>query len=105
MTLFLLLQRMAHHTGWFHLSKLYRARDVMMNLHYKHLNTIDFSHHLSKGIFALGYKAVETPGQFNLDFSESLILERMQVFTVLINYQKIFRSYFISMIDQSLFMN
>ena len=71
MTLFFVTPKNGSSYWLVHLSKLFRARDVMMNLHYKHFNTIDFSHHLNKGIFALGYKAVETPGQFNLDFSES----------------------------------
>lgn len=54
-------------TYWLvHLSKVYRARDVMMDLHWKHSNA-SFSHHLSEGIFSLGYKATRAPGQSDLD--------------------------------------
>lgn len=54
-------------TYWLvHLSKVYRARDVMMGLHWKHSNAA-FSHHLSEGIFSLGYTATQTPGQAELD--------------------------------------
>lgn len=54
-------------TYWLvHLSKVYRARDVMMSLHWKHCNS-SFSHHLPEGLFSLGYKATEIPGQANLD--------------------------------------
>lgn len=54
-------------TYWLvHLSKVYRARDVMMSLHWQHSNS-SFSHHLSEGLFSLGYTATQTPGQHNLD--------------------------------------
>ena len=54
-------------TYWLvHLSKVYRARDVMMSLHWKHSNS-SFSHHLSEGLFSLGYSAIETPGQMGFD--------------------------------------
>lgn len=54
-----------------HLSKVYRARDVMMDLHWEHSNTsTEFSHFLSDGLFSLGYKATKTPGQNDLDFSD-----------------------------------
>ncbi len=54
-------------TYWLiHLSKVYRARDVMMDLHWKHSNST-FSHFLNEGIFSLGYQAFQTPGQFSLD--------------------------------------
>lgn len=54
-------------TYWLvHLSKVYRARDVMMSLHWKHSNS-SFSHHLSEGLFSLGYTAIETPGQLGFD--------------------------------------
>lgn len=55
--------------GWaywlVHLSNVYRARDVMMGLHWKHSNT-SFRHHLKPGLFTLGYEAVEVPGQNSL---------------------------------------
>ena len=54
-------------TYWLgHLSKVYRARDVMMSLHWKHSNST-FTHHLSEGLFSLGYTATETPGQISFD--------------------------------------
>ncbi len=54
-------------TYWLvHLSKVYRARDVMMSLHWKHSNS-SFSHHMAEGIFPLGYTATETPGQSSFD--------------------------------------
>jgi hypothetical protein len=54
-------------TYWLvHLSKVYRARDVMMSLHWKHSN-IDFSHHMNEGLFSLGYAATQTPGQLEFD--------------------------------------
>lgn len=63
-----------------HLSKVYKARDVMMDLHWKHSNydpfNQHFSHYLHTGIFALGYKAVETPGQKNLDIFSPNILDK-----------------------------
>lgn len=56
-------------TYWLvHLSKVYRARDVMMDLHWKHSNS-SFSHHMSEGIFSLGYTATQTPGQSELDLA------------------------------------
>ncbi|MFT0140865.1 three-Cys-motif partner protein TcmP [Alcanivoracaceae bacterium MT1] len=56
-------------TYWLvHLSKVYRARDVMMGLHWKHSNS-SFSHHLSEGMFSLGYRATKTPGQAELDLA------------------------------------
>ncbi|MEQ8261726.1 MAG: three-Cys-motif partner protein TcmP [Alcanivorax sp.] len=56
-------------TYWLvHLSKVYRARDVMMGLHWKHSNA-SFSHHLAEGIFSLGYTATQTPGQAELDLA------------------------------------
>ncbi len=57
-------------TYWLvHLSKVYRARDVMMGLHWKHSNST-FSHHMSEGIFSLGYTATKTPGQAELDLAD-----------------------------------
>ena len=56
-------------TYWLvHLSKVYRARDVMMSLHWKYSNS-SFSHHLSEGLFSLGYTATETPGQQSFDLA------------------------------------
>lgn len=62
--------------GWsywlVHLSKVYRARDVMMDLHWKHSNTsTGFEHHLGKGLFALGYQATKISGQDRFDFGET----------------------------------
>lgn len=43
-------------TYWLiHLSNVFKARDVMMELHWEQSN--DFSHHLEPDIFALGYNA------------------------------------------------
>lgn len=59
-------------TYWLvHLSKVYRARDVMMDLHWKHSNvSTGFEHYLGNGLFALGYQACKIPGQNTLDFGE-----------------------------------
>jgi three-Cys-motif partner protein len=59
-------------TYWLiHLSNIYRARDVMMELHWGHAN--HFSHHLDPDIFTLGYDANRDElitGQATLDSEE-----------------------------------
>lgn len=59
-------------TYWLvHLSNVYRARDVMMKLHWKQSN--DFQHHLEPGIFRLGYNAktdVGYRGQLALNMND-----------------------------------
>lgn len=62
--------------GWcywlVHLSMVYKARDVMMDLHWKHSNTsTEFEHHLGDGLFQLGYQATTTENQSSLDFGET----------------------------------
>ncbi len=53
-----------------HLSKVYKARDVMMGLHWKHANTsLDFSHYLTPGLFPLGYRSHQVPRQTALDLA------------------------------------
>lgn len=60
-----------------HLSNIYRARDVMMEIHWKHANNQPyFTHHLSAGIFALGYQALEVPGQSNLALCDDKTLNK-----------------------------
>lgn len=61
--------------GWcywlVHLSKVYKARDVMMDLHWKHSNTSsEFEHFLGDGIFSLGFKATNVAGQDVFDFGD-----------------------------------
>lgn len=55
MTLFFVTPKKGRPYWLVHLSKTYRARDVMMSLHYKHAN--QFSHSLGEGIFQLGYQS------------------------------------------------
>lgn len=72
MTLFFISPKKKSPYWLVHLSKVYRARDVMMALHYKHSNeATSFSHHLSDGVFSLGYRAIETPGQSSFDLSQT----------------------------------
>jgi len=68
MTLFFITPK----DGWtywlVHLSNVYRARDVMMGLHWKYSNA-SFQHHLNPGLFMLGFEAIHVPGQHMLDFA------------------------------------
>lgn len=58
-----------------HLSKKYIARDVMMKIHWEHANDkMKFSHYLNEGLFQLGYRAYETPGQDSFDFADCKVL-------------------------------
>lgn len=58
-----------------HLSNVYRARDVMMDIHWKHANNQPyFSHHLGAGIFGLGYQAFQIPGQNSLELCDEKVL-------------------------------
>lgn len=61
-------------TYWLvHLSKTYRARSVMMDVHWNVANTQSvFKSVLGDGLFSLGYKAYKTPKQATLDFGEEL---------------------------------
>lgn len=63
-------------TYWLvHLSKVYRARNVMMDLHWKHANNEPhFSYHSGTGIFGLEYKATKTPGQNSFDYCDEKLL-------------------------------
>jgi three-Cys-motif partner protein len=71
-TLFFITPKKGQSYWLVHLSKVYRARDVMMDLHWKHSNTSsDFSHFLGDGIFSVGYKASKTPGQCELEYLDS----------------------------------
>jgi hypothetical protein len=58
-----------------HLSNVYRARDVMMDIHWKHANNQPyFTHHLGAGIYGLGYRAFKIPGQSSLELCDKKIL-------------------------------
>lgn len=59
-------------TYWLvHLTRLYRARDVMMDLHWRYANTSKgFEHFLGDGLFRLGFQATTIPGQQAIDFGE-----------------------------------
>ena len=59
-------------TYWLvHLTRLYRARDVMMDLHWRYANTSKgFEHFLGDGLFRLGFQATTIPGQHTIDFGE-----------------------------------
>ena len=58
-----------------HLSNIYRARDVMMDIHWKHANNQPyFTHHLGAGIFGLGYQAFKIPGQKSLELCDEKVL-------------------------------
>lgn len=63
-------------TYWLvHLSNVYRARDVMMDIHWQHANNQPyFTHHLGAGIYGLGYQAFKIPGQVSLDFCDEKVL-------------------------------
>lgn len=80
MTLFFIHPKKGQSYWLVHLSKVYKARDVMMDLHWKHANydplNQHFSHHLHTGLFALGYKALETPKQNSFNFTEEKILDQ-----------------------------
>lgn len=60
-----------------HLSNVYRARDVMMDIHWKHANNQPyFTHHLGAGIYALGYQAFKVPGQNSLELCDEKVLNK-----------------------------
>lgn len=62
-------------TYWLvHLSNVYRARDVMMQLHWKLSNS--FKHHLNFGLFRLGYKAKHAH-QLAIDFMEGSTFDKI----------------------------
>lgn len=68
MTLFFITPKKGWSYWLVHLSKRYRARDVMMDLHWKYSNcSASFEHYLGDGIFSLGYQATEIAGQKSLD--------------------------------------
>lgn len=70
MTLFFITPKKGWSYWLVHLSKRYRARDVMMDLHWKHSNcSASFEHYLGQGLFSLGYQATEIPGQKSLDLA------------------------------------
>lgn len=63
--------------GWaywlVHLSKEYKARSVMMDIHWNNANTDNsskFNHALGDGLFALGYKAQKIAKQAAFDFPD-----------------------------------
>jgi three-Cys-motif partner protein len=72
MTLFFIKPKKGWRYWLVHLSKVYRARDVMMGLHWKHANaSAGFEHYLGDGgIFSLGFQATQTAGQHRIDFGE-----------------------------------
>lgn len=66
-------------TYWLvHLSNNYKARDVMMNIHWGKSN--QFSHYLEPDIFTLGYSAqkdAEVTGQNSLSFGEEFQFDKL----------------------------
>ena len=75
-TLFFIESRDIKSSYWLvHLSKVYKARDVMMDLHWKHSNKTHFTHHLGSGIFALGFQSMHIPGQNSFDFCDEKVLD------------------------------
>lgn len=70
-TLFYIIPKKGWSYWLVHLSQVYRARDVMMDLHWKHANTqCSFRHYLHDGIFDLGYNAASSNQQSLLDFGQ-----------------------------------
>ena len=72
MTLFFIEPKKGWSYWLVHLSKQYKARSVMMDIHWNTANKINarFQHVIGDGIFGLGYKASKTPGQSTFDFDE-----------------------------------
>jgi len=73
MTLFFVTPKKGWTYWLVHLSKVYKARDVMMELHWKYSNSssLGFEHFLNEGIFSLGYQSIETPGQGSFAFDST----------------------------------
>jgi len=78
MTLFFIEPKKGWSYWLVHLSKQYKARSVMMDIHWDSANKVNgqFSHVIGDGLFGLGFKASKVPKQATFEFDDVMEFDK-----------------------------